>query len=269
MISYRNIIIPLAIKAGNEILKYYGKNPLTKYKLDNSPVTEADLVANQIIIDGLKSTNLPVLSEESESISYKKRKNWDKFWIIDPLDGTKQFVRNEDEFTVNIALIENNTTVEGVVFAPALNILYYGNSIDGAEKIIINIDMQPIKMTCLKSDILRIVASKSHLNEATKAYLNEINNRVEGARFVNVGSSLKFCLVAEGKADLYPRFGPINEWDIAAGHAVLKAAGGYMIDINTGKELTYNSESLCTPDFVAYGDADLIIKTGVLNIIKK
>lgn len=264
MTSYREIIIPLAIKAGNEILKYYCKNPQTSYKIDNSPVTEADLSANKIIIEGLKSSNLPVLSEESDIISFSDRKNWKKYWIIDPLDGTKQFVKNEDEFTVNIALIENNTPIEGVVYAPALNILYYGNLQNGAEKIIINKNFESNQIKYFKSDKLRIVASKSHLNDATKVFIQNVSNKFKEVSIVNVGSSLKFCLVAEGKADLYPRIGPISEWDIAAGHAVLKAAGGNVLELNTAKEIIYNSTFLRTPDFIAFGDRDMLDFIGVI-----
>ncbi|MDD3860886.1 MAG: 3'(2'),5'-bisphosphate nucleotidase CysQ [Bacteroidales bacterium] len=268
MSSYRNIIIPLAVKAGQEILKYYKKNTEISYKIDNSPLTEADLAANRIIIEGLENTKIPIISEETENVSYEIRKLWDKFWIIDPLDGTKQFVKNEDEFTVNIALIVNNKPVEGVVYAPALNVLYYGHHSYGAEKIIFDQDFQSVKIVCNNSDLLRIVASKSHLNDATKAYLDEIKNNIKEASFVNVGSSLKFCLVAEGRANLYPRIGPINEWDIAAGHAILKAAGGYVLNMKTGLELEYNSDSLLTPDFIAFSNLDLIKNIGILNLKK-
>jgi len=268
MSSYRNIIIPLAVKAGKEILKYYKKKTNISYKIDNSPLTEADLAANRIIIKGLENTKIPIISEESENVTYEIRKLWKKFWIIDPLDGTKQFVKNEDEFTVNIALIVNNKPVEGVVYAPAMDLLFYGNVIDGAERIEVGMKMKSEKICYESSDLLRIVASKSHLNESTKEFLQRIENLIKKTSIVNIGSSLKFCLVASGKADLYPRLGSINEWDIAAVNAVLNAAGGFVINMQTGKEVEYNSESLLTPDFIAFGDEKIISKTDILKLYK-
>jgi len=257
MLSFREILIDLALKAGKEILKYYKKNTAITYKRDNSPLTEADLSANRIIVQGLENTQIPIISEESDTILYETRKTWDKFWLIDPLDGTKQFVKNEDEFTVNIALIVNDSPVEGVVFAPALGVLYYGNQIQGAERIQVDKNLIPEKISCLKSDTIRIVASRSHLNESTQKYIQSITSVYNRTSIVHVGSSLKFCLIASGEADIYPRIGSINEWDIAAGHAVLNAAGGCVIKIDTGTDIQYNSQNLLTPDFLALSDKDI------------
>lgn len=242
-------------------MKFYKNNPQTDYKTDNSPVTEADIAANNIILAGLSETNIPIISEESINLNYEARKNLEKFWIVDPLDGTKQFVKNEDEFTVNIALVVNNQVTEGVVFAPALNLLYYGSSFSDAIRIDTSDSILEEKtLPCFDTSKISIVASKSHLNEETKLFLNDCIKLFPDCDTVNIGSSLKFCLVAEGKADLYPRLGAINEWDIAAGHAVLKAAGGSVLNIKTGKELTYNSETLKTPDYIALRNISLYNK---------
>lgn len=258
MSIYKEILIDIAVKAGAEIMKYYRNNPVTNYKSDDSPVTVADLAANKIIIEGLLQTGLPILSEESAIVEYNERKHWKKFWIIDPLDGTKQFVKNQDEFTVNIALIENNMPIEGVVFAPALQTLYYGNLRDGAMRLNTDSGSAVSCKTVGKLNVIKVVASKSHLNIETKAFLDKLKEVKSDLETVQVGSSLKFCIVAEGKADLYPRLGPICEWDIAAGHAVLKSAGGNVISLSTGEELLYNSESLKTPDYIAFGNTDML-----------
>lgn len=258
--DYKKILIPLALKAGAEIMKFYKNNPDTQFKSDNSPVTEADIAANIIILTGLAETGIPIISEESINLNYEARKKLEKFWIVDPLDGTKQFVNNEDEFTVNIALVVNNQVVEGVVFAPALNLLYYGCS-----GVAVKIDTTDAKMTeialpNIKTSKTCIVASKSHLNNETKTFLTHCSESFPESETVNIGSSLKFCLVAEGTADLYPRLGAIKEWDIAAGHAVLKAAGGNVVNMETGLELTYNSETLKTPNYIALRDTSLFNK---------
>lgn len=247
--------MPLALKAGNEILKYYRKDFITEFKPDNSPVTIADISANKIIIDGLKETNLEIVSEESELIDFDRRKSLSKYWLVDPLDGTKQFVRNEDEFTVNIALIKNNSPVEGVVYAPALKKLFYGNISDGAFLYDYNrSDVDIYKLALKTVQGFSVIASKSHMNKETENFINELRVNIPDLSLFNVGSSLKFCSVATGETHIYPRIGAISEWDIAAGHAVLRSAGGFVIDIKTGKEVVYNSESLRTPDFIAYLD---------------
>ncbi len=242
-------------------MKFYRKNPGTTYKPDDSPVTEADIAANNIILAELAKTGIPVISEESVNLDYREREKLEEFWIVDPLDGTKQFVKNEDEFTVNIALAVNNNIVEGVVFVPALNLLYYGNVFTGAFKInTADPQLKEEKLPCCKTSKVSIVASKSHLNKETEHFLTRCSEIFPGAETVNIGSSLKFCLVAEGKADIYPRLGAIMEWDIAAGHAVLKAAGGNVLNMKTGEELTYNSEALKTPDYIALGNIELYDK---------
>jgi 3'(2'), 5'-bisphosphate nucleotidase len=260
--NYKNILIPIVIAAGDEIMKYYGKNYTITSKKDKSPVTDADIAANNIIINGLQATQLPIISEETKILSYEERKNWKTYWLIDPLDGTKQFVNHQDEFTVNIALIKDNRVVEGIVYIPVTNVLYYGNIENGSIKIDMKSDnvkeeKLPLLITNAK---LRIIASKSHLNAQTKTYLKHIKIKVRDADICHFGSSLKFCSVAEGTADIYPRLGSISEWDIGAGHAILKSAGGNVIDMHTGKEIEYNSQNLKTPDFIAYIDKNKLNK---------
>ncbi|MBN2778746.1 MAG: 3'(2'),5'-bisphosphate nucleotidase CysQ [Bacteroidales bacterium] len=253
MQNYKEILVPLALKAGDEILKYFCKDYITEYKTDNSPVTIADISANKIIISGLEQTKLEIVSEESRLIDFERRKNLSEYWLVDPLDGTKQFVNNENEFTVNIALIKNNSPVEGVVYAPALKKLYYGNISEGAFLYDYNGSEVTVQKLLLKSATgFRVIASKSHMNKGTESFINELKANISDLCLFNVGSSLKFCSIAEGQTHIYPRIGAISEWDIAAGHAVLRSAGGRVINVMTGNEVVYNSESLRTPDFIAY-----------------
>ena len=257
------MLIPLAIKAGVEIMKFYDTKFHSHNKIDNSPVTDADIAANAIIIDGLKQTGLPIISEESSVEEYEIRKNWKKFWIIDPLDGTKQFVKHENEFTVNIALIENNIPIEGVIYAPAKGILYYGNIFAGSVKVenvfsVFEFGEDEISMPSQKTENLTIVASKSHLNQETLDYLNKVKITFPEILIFNIGSSLKFCSIADGEADIYPRIGSISEWDIAAGHAILKSVGGNVLNLSTMKEILYNTKSLRTPDYIAFKEQNIL-----------
>ncbi len=253
---YREILIGIAKRAGEETLKYYQKDFVTDYKSDDSPITIADIAANDIIVSELNKTGLIIISEESSQIKYEARKNLTEYWIVDPIDGTKQFVKGEGEFTVNIALIRNNKPVEGVVFAPALKKLYYGNIVEGAFLYDFSGSEENIKrLTVLKTKGLSMIVSKSHLNKKTEDLLAQIKLEVPDLSIHSVGSSLKFCRIADGSIDVYPRIGSISEWDIAAGHAVLMSAGGHVKDLNTGHEILYNSPNLRTPDFIAYLDS--------------
>jgi 3'(2'), 5'-bisphosphate nucleotidase len=247
--SYRDLLLEIALEAGAEIMKYFKTGVKTCYKEDDSPLTLADIAANKIITERLKITNVPLISEESENAEYEIRKNYNEFWLIDPIDGTKQFISNDDEFTVNIARIVNNSVYEGIVFAPAKNLIYYGNINSGSVRIITK-ENEEKTLPCEKTHNKTLVASKSHLNDETLNYIKEFKKQFPQSEILHIGSSLKLCCVAEGRADIYPRLGPINEWDIAAGHAVLKSAGGDLYNMHTGKPLRYNSESLKTPDFV-------------------
>lgn len=236
-------------------MKFYGKTFSTNYKMDDSPVTDADLAANKIIIEELLNTDIPVISEESVNMPFSVRKNLNEYWLVDPLDGTKQFVRIEDEFTVNIARIVNNTPIEGVVYAPAHKKLYYGNLKDGACQYNYEESKEIIsKLPLVNHDGLSIIISKSHLNDETRNFVEKVRTKYSNIEICRVGSSLKFCCLAEGHSDIYPRIGPISEWDIAAGHAILKSAGGKVLEMGTGKEIVYNQEDLKTPDFIAFLD---------------
>lgn len=249
--NYRELLFELAVKAGDASMCFFRKDLSVNYKNDNSPVTLADLEANKIIVEGLAVTGIPVISEESVNMSYSQRKKLKEFWIVDPIDGTKQFVKGEDEFTVNIALVRDQKTVEGLVLAPAKHLLYYGAENTGAERHNLKTG-EVITLNCdqTKGYKLNVVASKSHLNTLTVAFLDALKKCYGNINVLNVGSSLKFCAVAEGSANLYPRLGQISEWDIAAGHAILKSAGGNVLSLQTGAELEYNSENLKTPDYI-------------------
>ena len=211
-------IVTIAKEAGKAIMQVYQQDFEVGYKQDNSPLTLADKKANVIIENGLNqlSVNLPILSEEGDDIPYENRKHWEYFWLVDPLDGTKEFVKKNGEFTVNIALIHKDTPVLGVVYAPALDTCYWAKQDEGAFK-----DGQrlPLK-TAVKRDTYRIVASRSHMSDETQAFIDAIDVQKE-KELISIGSSLKICLVAEGEADIYPRLGPTMEWDTGAAHAIV------------------------------------------------
>lgn len=242
--------LSVALKAGEEILKVYeGGDLKTSYKEDSSPLTAADEASDRVISEGLKriAPDIPILSEETKAEPYVVRRNWKRLWIVDPLDGTKEFIKRNGEFTVNIALVEDNKPVLGVVHAPALGVSYYGAVSEGAFRI--DKDGETvIRVSDYGQGRLRIVGSRSHAGKELEEFVKNIGD----ADFVSMGSSLKFCLVAEGKAHLYPRFGPTMEWDTAAAHAVVKAAGGSVTDLE-GRELAYNKEDLLNPFFMVTG----------------
>ncbi|MFV1884716.1 MAG: 3'(2'),5'-bisphosphate nucleotidase CysQ [Balneola sp.] len=243
-----NKVIELARKAGFATLEFYTKDMDVTSKKDDSPLTKADLASHYIIVDGLRelTPNIPIISEESGVPDYEVRKKWTQFWMVDPLDGTKEFIKRNDEFTVNIALIENGVPTLGVVYAPALDLLYYGERGVGSFKKVKNsevrqLDRQPFQ----KSGKARIVVSRSHGDDTTAKKLESIG--IEVIEEVPSGSSIKFCLVAEGKADIYPRLGPTMEWDTAAADAV------YRYSIKEGEKsspLVYNKKNLLNPYFV-------------------
>ncbi len=248
-------ILNIALEAGKEILKVYNQNIVVKSKEDNSPLTIADINSNKIIINKLKKIELkiPILSEES-LVDWSIRKTWDKYWLIDPLDGTKEFINRNGEFTVNIALIEKNHPIFGVIYAPVKSLLYYAIKNNGAFKTntsskINNLNQfKIIKNNKKKNDTIRVIGSRSHSNiEFTKWLENNLDNY----ELVKAGSSLKFCLLADGGADIYPRLGPTSEWDIAAGHIILEEAGGSIQDINKNKILYNTKENVINPYFIA------------------
>jgi 3'(2'), 5'-bisphosphate nucleotidase len=230
-----------AIKAGAEILKVYEKDFKVSYKKDDSPLTIADQRANDIIEKLLSETNIPILSEEGNQIDFSERINWDLLWIVDPLDGTKEFVKRNGEFTVNIALIKDGNPIIGVIYVPVSDCLYYASSLGTFKEFNGKKKQLPLK-TELRS--FRVVGSRSHLSLETENYINKLREEKGEIEIISMGSSLKICLVAEGYADVYPRFAPTMEWDTAAGHAIAKYAGKNLIDLETKSEMIYNREIL-------------------------
>ncbi|MCG2635355.1 MAG: 3'(2'),5'-bisphosphate nucleotidase CysQ [Gammaproteobacteria bacterium] len=249
-------VIPIAVTAGERILEIYNTDFEVQTKADNSPLTAADQAAHHTIVDGLGrlETVYPVLSEESVDTDYAQRGQWSRYWLVDPLDGTREFVKRNGEFTVNIALIDGRRSILGVVYAPVTGLLYWGSLGNGAFRQRGESDPVPIQVTDYKQGAaqLRIAGSRSHPSPVLQDYLAKLPEH----ELVAVGSSLKICMVAAGEADLYPRFGPTSEWDTAAGQAVLEAAGGHLTD-TTMKPLSYNKPtSLLNPEFFAFGGGE-------------
>ncbi len=239
--------------ASRRILEIYATDFAVNRKSDQSPVTAADMAAHDAIVRGLQrlTPELPVLSEESSQIPFSERCRWDRYWLVDPLDGTKEFINRNGDFTVNIALVQEHAPVVGVVHIPVENLSYYGVVGAGAYRVKSGAAPQAIQVRPLDGKTVRVVASRSHRGELLDGYLEKLGIH----EIVSRGSALKFCLVAEGAADVYPRLGPTSEWDTAAGHAVLLAAGGHVINVD-GAPLRYNTkESLLNPHFIAYADA--------------
>ncbi len=247
-------LLDIARSAGEQIMRVYATDFDVAIKADKSPVTDADLAAHKVIVADLKriTPDIPVLSEESASIPYEERRRWDSYWLVDPLDGTKEFISKNGDFTVNIALIQGGAPVAGVVHVPVTGMSYYGCVGVGAYKRDKDGQASPIKVRKLiEGKPVKVVASRSHRGELLDGYLAKLGPHETVSR----GSSLKFCLVAEGSADVYPRLGPTSEWDTGAGHAVVLAAGGQVIGMD-GKPLPYNSkDSLLNPHFIAYADS--------------
>ncbi len=244
----------IAVSAGNEIEKIYFDKTLSQevdYKSDNSPLTLADTTSNRVIVSSLKKhyPEIPILSEEGKSISFSERKNWKTFWLVDPLDGTKEFIKRNGEFTVNIALIENGFPTMGIIYAPILKKLYIG---DGHTKSAFLIDEtgKEISIKINNKSIKRIaVGSRTHSSDEEATLLK----KYAISETISVGSSLKFCMVAEGKADIYYRHGPTMEWDTAAGQAIVEAAGGTVTNMENGKRFNYNRENLLNGSFLVLG----------------
>lgn len=250
-------IISIAMEAGKKIMVIYdrveGQDDLkTKSKSDHSPLTEADIVAHHCIIERLKEIDpkTPIISEESKLPDYEERKNWTRFWMTDPLDGTKEFIKRNGEFTVNIALIEQNIPTKGVIYVPALNLLYFAEAESGSfkqkvhEKSETNIPQRIYSRVADPNQPLSMVESRSHGSEELQKYIQEHNLQIS-SRVVS-GSSLKICLVAEGKADIYPRVAPTMEWDVAAGDAIYRYSGKQQAHES---ELRFNKESMLNPSF--------------------
>ncbi len=260
-----------ALAAGRAIVEIYDTDFHVEEKADGSPLTQADRTAHRIIKSSLAATGLPLLSEEGRGIAYGERKNWRSFWLVDPLDGTKEFVHRRGEFTVNIARIEDGRPVAGVVYLPVVETLYLGAAEAGAWRLekehfpaLMQAASDPadrtwpaLMETALPLPLSReadrpytIIGSRSHGTEAVEAFVAESRQKHGRVAFISAGSSLKFCRVAEGAADVYPRFGPTMEWDTAAGQAVAEAAGAEVVEADSGRPLVYNKPDLTNPWFL-------------------
>jgi 3'(2'), 5'-bisphosphate nucleotidase len=248
-------LMPTVADAGAAIMAVYDGAFSVQKKDDNSPLTQADLESQRVILDGLSrlTPDIPVLSEESAQAPWSERQSWTRLWVVDPLDGTREFVKRNGEFTINIALVVNHEPVLGIVAAPALRLLYWGAIGLGAFSHHHDAPETAIQVSA-PAPPLRVVGSRSHASPDTASYLARIGPH----EMSGIGSSLKFCLIAEGKADLYPRFGPTSEWDTAAGQALLEAAGGHVTRLD-GHRLRYNCrETLLNGDFIAFSNPSVL-----------
>jgi len=246
-------VVRLAVQAGAEILRVYNSSDFTvEEKADSSPLTAADLASHHAILDGLAALtpDIPVLSEESASLPYAQRRRWTRYWLVDPLDGTREFIKRNGEFTVNIALIEEGVPALGVVHVPVTQTTYSAARGLGAFKQVATAAPQPIHVRMLGQGPVMVVGSRSHRGSSLNSFLE----RLGAHEMVGMGSSLKLCLVAEGMADIYPRLGPTSEWDTAAAQCVVEQAGGFVT--TTGMQpLRYNTkDSLLNPFFLVFGD---------------
>lgn len=238
-----------SFEAGKEILRIYNTGDFSiEAKSDDSPLTLADKKAHEIIESHLSETNIPILSEEGRDIAYDERSKWEYFWMVDPLDGTKEFIKKNGEFTVNIALIHQSKAIAGVVYAPVLEEIYWAEKGKGSykEQKGVIIELNTTKKDLTESRI-KVVASRSHMSEQTEKYISQFSE----AETVSKGSSLKFLLVASGEADVYPRFAPTMEWDTAAAHIIVSEAGGEVVLEDGITPLTYNKRDLLNPSFIA------------------
>ncbi len=246
-------LVDIATQAGEAILAIYNTHFSVETKEDASPLTAADKASHQTIVSALEklTPDIPILSEESAVIDWAERSAWPEYWLIDPLDGTKEFIKRNGEFTVNIALIQEHKAVLGIVYAPVLRRCFYGYKNGGAFEHTAAGDIRPIMAARTVQSPLRVVGSRSHRGELLDAYLARLGDHV----MVPMGSSLKLCLVATGEADLYPRLGPTSEWDTAAAQAVVECAGGQVTNLD-GQPLMYNTKaSLLNPHFLVFGDS--------------
>jgi 3'(2'), 5'-bisphosphate nucleotidase len=244
----------IAKRAGEEILSVYGSEFSVDVKEDQSPLTEADRRANAVIVEALKAQypDIPIISEETAAEDYSVRKDWAYFWLVDPLDGTREFIKRNGEFTVNIALIHRNTPVIGIVYQPVGENLYWAKAGQHAWKSVSGGD--PVRLQggghYLEKEDIRVVASRSHLTDEVKKFVEDLEAGGKTVQFLSAGSSLKLCLVAEGQADVYPRLGPTMEWDTGAAHAIVLEAGRRVLRHDSREPLRYNKENLLNPYFI-------------------
>lgn len=292
-----NTAITAAIEAGAAIMEIYGQDFEVEFKADESPLTAADKASHEIIAKALEATPYPILSEESGAISYAERKEWKTYWLVDPLDGTKEFIKKNDEFTVNIALIEDGVPILGVVYAPVLRTIYYGSQAEGggqgawraencAGKSVEEIleSAVPLSTSYIPQSTaqraLRVVASRSHCNEETNEFIAALETEYGAVERVSRGSSLKLCMVAEGSADIYPRIAPTMEWDTAAAHAVVVAAGGQVFEydgnlpvssysVHGAKSLERGDSLPPAPGSLLYNKQNLLNPYFVVSVLRK
>jgi len=245
-------IVDIAKEAGKAIMEIYNQNFTVEYKDDKSPLTKADTKSNEIICSSLARLypNIPIMSEENKQIEYKIRKNWEYYWCIDPIDGTKEFIKKNGEFTVNIALIHKDTPVIGVVYAPALDEMYKAKKGKGAFK---NGQRLPLKINNNPKENITVVASKSHLSDETKKYIDNLTLNIQHSKLISKGSSLKLCMVAEGIADIYPRLAPTMEWDTAAADAIVRESGKMTYQFDSKESIFYNKKDSMNPWFLVKG----------------
>jgi 3'(2'), 5'-bisphosphate nucleotidase len=262
-------LLRISREAGKAILEVYGSDFAIEHKGDNSPLTLADRRSHEVIAGGLASLQagkLPVLSEEGKNIPYRERKGWELFWLVDPLDGTKEFIRRNGEFTVNIALIQKGRPVLGVIYLPTKNLEYFGaegmgsymldrgnapvaDSLDAILNAAVRLPLAPHPSPLAPR--ITVIGSRSHMSAETEHFISRLRSQDSEIKFISAGSSLKFCLIAEGNADVYPRFAPTMEWDTAAGQAIVEQSGGSVLRADTLVPLSYNKENLLNPWFVA------------------
>lgn len=254
--STYQLAIKAAIEASKLLMQYYTDGFSKDIKTDGSPVTEADLASSNLIKLILSETHIPIIDEESEALPYEIRKKWNKCWCVDPLDGTKEFIKKNGEFAVNIALIENQTATYGIIASPVNEEILVGGKYFGVylfkfsdfEK---TENWKEIKFASSKEKI-NIIASRSHESSKTNMFINDISSKIANWDIIHKGSSLKFFELAQNQASIYPRFAPTMEWDIAAGQAIMEALGGKVLDTKSFKPLLYNKENLLNPYFLAY-----------------
>lgn len=258
--ALREAVIGLAYDAAAAILAVYGEDFDVEHKGDASPLTQADLASHRVLADGLArlTPDIPVLSEEAEhKVAPEVRRRWSRLWIVDPLDGTREFVKRNGEFSVNIALVEDGVATWGVIQAPVTGIVWHGGASQGAfRRDRVDGDDSPLRVRTPAHSPMKVAASRSHQDGRSEAFIDAMRDRGE-VEHINLGSSLKFCRIAQGGLDVYPRFGPTSEWDTAAGQAILEGAGGQVVDPR-GRPLRYNvRDTLLNGDFVAVGDPHL------------
>ena len=261
-----DFLAAIAREAGKAILEVYDTDFEVERKDDQSPLTLADMRSHHIIVDSLRYRypDIPVLSEEGKEVPFKIRRNWDRFWLVDPLDGTKEFVKRNGEFTVNIALVEDRTPVAGIIHIPVTGRLFLADVRKGCWEITDSGHRRIEVAQISTKGPVRVVRSRSHPTRG----LHDFLSLIPSYRIINRGSALKFCAVAAGEADFYPRFGPTWEWDTAAGQAIVTAAGGIMLDLS-GTPFVYNKENLLNGPFIVSSSMEWLSRTGILEMASK